>query len=522
MPDQADQLAVAIRALIRDHMSRSPAVCAVAVQLAQTILDEASRLTDPPAKPPSSPGQTKPASQAIDTVPTVRATVPLSFGGLSIPVEVHGTEADFAAVHRTQADAEPDTRRVEGPVDLNLVVARARLKAESCRHFIVHRAASGNRDPEPANITRLNAMIAQAKSMPDCFLWVFWPDADQPPDEALRTIAACYDALADAAKLCDAATASDTAFTEDETACAFQCFAQASSALRVALRETWLRKPDHDQDDAHQWLRVNTYTRQVYVPRHMTLDDPADPADAERLSAEIREISARVAERREAAKQADAVLNRIRYHAKRFPDDGPADAHDCRKINEAFDQLDAMGIRPIDSRMDSIRRLLRLDAFPADCAPGEATARLVTPPAAEAPRSKPLPPAPPPPRAWSSKVQEVRALLDGGSIVIIGGEPRQDAVDRISDAFLPARVDWVQLTEHGSGEPMRAPISRPDTRLVLILIKLTGHLHAEEARSYARQAGKSLVFLPAGYNPEQIAEQVLDQAHQKLGTAIDN
>ena len=106
--------------------------------------------------------------------------------------------------------------------------------------------------------------------------------------------------------------------------------------------------------------------------------------------------------------------------------------------------------------------------------------------------------------------------------MIIGGEPRQEAIDRISDAFLPSGVEWVQLSEHGSGDPMRAPIARQDTRLVLVLIKLTGHLHAEEARSYARQAGKSLVFLPAGYNPEQIAEQVLEQAHQKLGTSIDN
>jgi hypothetical protein len=521
MPDQADQLAAALRALIRDHMSRSAAVRDVAIQLAQTILDEASRLTEPAGESKPVP-VTKPASTAPESVPTVRATVPLSFGGLSVPVEVQGTEADFAAVARSQADAEPDSPRFDGPVDLDLVVARARLKAESCRHFIVHRAASGNRDLEPANITRLNAMIAQAKSMPECFLWVFWPDAEQPSDDALRTIAACYDALADAAALCDAATSSDSPFTEEETACAFQCFAQASSALRVALRDTWLRKPDHDQDDAHQWLRVNTYTRQVYVPRHMTLDDPADPAESERLSAEIHAISARAAERKDAAKQADAVLNRVRYHAKRFPADGPGESHDCRKINEAFDQLDAMGIRPMDSRMDSIRRLLRLDAFPADCPPGEATVRLATPPAAEAPRAKPVPVAAATPRAWSTRVQEVRALLDGGSIVIIGGEPRQDAVDRITDAFLPARVDWVQLTEHGSGEPMRAPIARPDTRLVLVLIKLTGHLHAEEARSYARQAGKSLVFLPAGYNPEQIAEQVLEQAHQKLGTALDN
>lgn len=61
------------------------------------------------------------------------------------------------------------------------------------------------------------------------------------------------------------------------------------------------------------------------------------------------------------------------------------------------------------------------------------------------------------------------------------------------------------LSEHGSAEPLRAPIARPETSVVLLLIKLTGHLHAESARQFARDSGKPSVHLTAGYNPEQIA-----------------
>lgn len=46
-------------------------------------------------------------------------------------------------------------------------------------------------------------MIAHARSMEHCFLWVFWPHAEQPSDGRLEVIAACYDALGASAVLCE-------------------------------------------------------------------------------------------------------------------------------------------------------------------------------------------------------------------------------------------------------------------------------------------------------------------------------
>jgi hypothetical protein len=117
-----------------------------------------------------------------------------------------------------------------------------------------------------------------------------------------------------------------------------------------------------------------------------------------------------------------------------------------------------------------------------------------------------------PERGSSERVAEVRGMLAGRRVVVIGGEARPEAVARIEEAFALAACDWVRLNEHGSGRAMAAPIAQPDTALVLVLIKLTGHLHADEAREYARAAGKPLVVLKAGYNPEQIAQAVLEQA----------
>jgi hypothetical protein len=63
---------------------------------------------------------------------------------------------------------------------------------------------------------------------------------------------------------------------------------------------------------------------------------------------------------------------------------------------------------------------------------------------------------------------------------------------------------------------MRAPILRAETSLVMVLVKLAGHLHMEEAARYARMAGKPCIYLRAGYNPEQVAEAVLQQASAQL------
>jgi hypothetical protein len=120
---------------------------------------------------------------------------------------------------------------------------------------------------------------------------------------------------------------------------------------------------------------------------------------------------------------------------------------------------------------------------------------------------------------WSDDVLRVRALLDGGQIVVVGGEPRRDAIERMVDAFALDGVVWPELTEHGTAEPMRAPIANPRTRLVVVLIKLTGHEHAERARDFARQASVPFVHMPAGYNPEQIAAEVLRQASAQLNSA---
>lgn len=517
MPDEADKLAGAIRTLVREHMDRSDAVRSVATELARYVLAEASRIESE---------QTRRAERAASGAGPVpgdasapdKGTVTLAVGGAEVPVEVAGSAAERAEAERArtperQVEAKPSRGLAAKTPDLGLMATRATLKAASCRLYIERRDAEGDAERERPVLERMNAMIAEAKSLPDCFLWSFWPREVQPSDTRLRVIADCYDALAGGARLCDEAVREASVLERPEVETAFQMLAEASSALRVALEWTWLREPDRDQDDAHLWLRHHTQERGVFVERFMRLNETADPGRAGELLDEIRTMAALVERRRTDQKKIDALLNRVRYHAREFGDEFGPREHDCRRINESFAELASLGLRVGDPRLDGLRGVVTPGAFPESEPANEAVRRYLAPKKDSAAEPDPGADAE---RVWSDRVLGARELLRGGGIVIIGGEPRPEAIDRIADAFEPSGVEWVELTEHGTGEPMRAPITRADTRLVLVLIRLTGHLHAEEARAYAKEAGKACVLLPAGYNPEQIAERVLGQAERQL------
>ncbi len=364
-------------------------------------------------------------------------------------------------------------------------------------------------------IDRIDALLAEARSLPNCFLWMLWRERPQPADEALGTIAACYEALGAAALLVEHADAPDVGARPGEVLAAMQLMAEADSALRIALMPSWLTSPDTDQEAAHLWLRDEVPRRGLWVSRYMKLDDPADPARIHDLLGEVQRLRASFDQRAGALATIRDAFRQIRYHARRLARDPVhADPHDARRIAQAAGTLIEGGVPPVDSRF-------------AD-AVSPSVAALVLPHASEETRTvfvrlcdssaEPPPddPAAVPVREWSAQVLEVRQLLRHRQVVIVGGQARPEAARRIEEAFDLLHVEWVRLTEHGTTEPMRAPVAHDDTVLVLVLVKLTGHLHAEETVAQAKACGKPWVLLPAGYNPEQIAAAVLQQAAGQL------
>lgn len=524
--NQPDQFAAAFRAFIREQMAQTPATAAFLIELARTVLDEASqtgmlagdKLPEDKTPPPAREPEPKPVVGTKPVEEPVRRAVPLRIGDISIPVEVQGTEADLRAAEAAHTPVRPQPEPIgETPeIDLTMVVRRAKLKAASCLLYIERRAAEGDAERERPILDSMKSMIDRAQNeLRECFLWAFFRERAQPDDETLREIAACYEALAEAADACVKATADEWLTEENTLHDAMRALAEASSALRVALRRTWLIQPDRDQDETHLWLRTETWRRSIYVERYMSLDDPADPVRAPEVAAEARALIALLDASHRDARRVDELSNKVRYHARQLAAD-PSNEHHARTINTCCDELLAKGLRPSDTRLLALSAVIKPDHFPESVPPSEAAAAIAR--GSVATQARVVEPKPAPAqRQWSERVLEARELLRGGNLVLIGGEVRPDAVTRITDAFALNDVEWISLSEHGTGTPMQAPIARGETRAVIVLIKLAGHLHAEEARAYARQFDKPCIMLPAGYNPEQIAEQLLSQAAERLG-----
>jgi hypothetical protein len=299
-----------------------------------------------------------------------------------------------------------------------------------------------------------------------------------------------------------------------------QLLAEANSALRVALVDTWLTAPDKDQDETHLWLKRETAARRVFISRHMTIDDPGDPGRAGALMAEVRHLAERVAKRVASLKGVESAITKLKYHVGKAAAD--KEEYQFEKIADALDALAAIGVSPRDRRVvESIPASLAAE-FPARLmergpvreAVGASLRRVQ--PVKRADEAEGEEESRTSSRVWSARVAEARGLVEGRAVVMLGGEPRNEAIERLKSAFGLSRVDWVHLTEHGSSDGLRGPIMRSECAAVLVLIKLTGHLHADEAQRYARAAGKPCVYLPAGYNPEQVAEALLQQAGERL------
>jgi hypothetical protein len=304
----------------------------------------------------------------------------------------------------------------------------------------------------------------------------------------------------------------------DDERAAFYLLAEANSALRAALSDTWLSE-DRDQAEVHSWLRQETASRSIFIERHMTADDPADPSIAADLRGRIRNLGKRLDDRATRARGIKSAIGQIRYHAGQIVRNGSDDSSaDWSKIADAVAKLASMGITATDRRIAEALGAEAAALWPGGASDARGISALVA-------RAKDLAATSGGDaddevsvqgREWSHLVLEVRGLLCGKRLVVIGGERNGHAVDRLVEAFDLADADWVPLTEHGPASPMRAPIFRSDTAAVVVIVKLTGHLHADEAREFANAAGKPCVLLSGGYNPERVAKAILDQASTRL------
>lgn len=398
-------------------------------------------------------------------------------------------------------------RMVAVESDLQLIEARCRLKAEGARWAAarqrrISEGASYCTEIEP----RDREIIAKAKPLEDCFLWMNHSSAPIPADLGLwDDVAGCFEASAMAlALLRQVMESGEKAAGALEKA--LDLAAEAQSALRAAVGAVD-GKPDSDQQKMYHWLRQTAAEEQIFIRRFMRLDDPADPTQWNDLQERIGQLDSEIEGVRQREKQRLKTLKKGQYHAKLLRE-GSRRPEDWKKVIEVVEALVADGAPPSNTDLRDLLVPIVDDLPDADELP-DGFRRVL----AEVDRYLATQAPPPPPEAGrevSGEVARVAGLYADKTLALIGGERRPHAYDALKSAFRLKELVWITTREHESTEIFVPYIARPDIDGVLLAIRWTSHSYGD-VRGLCEKYGKDFYRLPAGYNPNQVAHQILQQ-----------
>ena len=444
---------------------------------------------------------TPPASPRVDLPAVASPPLPELTLGRSVP-PVSATVAPVPAAWYKTTSA-----------DIPLIVARCHLKAEGARWAATRcRLLSSGATFSTEIGPRDKDIITRARSIPDCFLWMCHPSGPS------TTVLTLYDDIAGGFEALAAALAvvkqiedeSDGNHSDFEQS--LDLLAEAQSALRAAI-DAIDGPSDSDQFQVLDWLRTTGSEKQLFIRRHMRADDPADPTRWADLSARIEAVEARIQKSHQQGKQRKKLLGKVRHKLSGVAAD--PQATDWQGIVDTVEELLAGGL-PATNR--ELRGLLApvIDSLPDipnlpkgfQLVVREIDRFLATSPTTAATVAT----------TSNAEVEKVAGLLEGKSMVLIGGDCRSHARDALKAAFRLNELVWVETREHESLEGFKPVVGRPDVAVVLLAIRWSSHSYGE-IKERCEQTGKPLVRLPGGYSTNQVASQILQQCSAHLVAA---
>jgi hypothetical protein len=401
-------------------------------------------------------------------------------------------------------------------IDLKLLESRCRLKAEGARWAAtrqrrIREGADFFTEIEPKD----REIIDKAKSLADCFLWMNHPSGPNPRNlELWEDVAGCFDANAAAIAFLREVVANLDEFGQVFEQ-ALDVGAEAQSALRMAIAAIE-GNADSDQLQIFLWLKETAAQHQLFIQRHMRIDDPADSKAWMEIQERIGKLDGGLQEIRKEKKRRQGRLQRCQYHVKLIRE-GKSLEYNWPKLIEIVEEMMADGIAPSNAELREllltvVEDLPEIEAIP----PG--FRRVLS----EIDRfmATRLPPSSETVQEITAEVKAAAKLLEGKNIVMIGGERRQFNQEALKSAFGLKELIWIETREHESIEGFEPYIARPEVVLVLLAIRWSSHSYGE-TKVFCDHYGKPLVRLPGGYNPNQVAFQILKQCGERLGKSAE-
>ena len=283
-------------------------------------------------------------------------------------------------------------------------------------------------------------------------------------------------------------------------------------ALRAAFQRLGAAA-DPDQLEVFEWLKVTAARHHVYIKRFMRADEVADPAGWYDLLGPHRVRGSDGKQYRLPVSQ----VERIRDRLKHVQTDVSCDDDDWLALINVVDEIVGEGVPPSNRE---IRELLLpvIDELPArDEIPAGFRLVLREIDRFLAARSAPIESSVA--HEPSAEVKEAARLLGGKSIVLIGGNRRREAQESLRRALGLKDLIWIETKEHQAVDAFEPLIARRDVALVLLAIRWSSHAFGD-VKQICDRHGKLLVRLPGGYNPNQVAAQILSQSSTQLSSDL--
>lgn len=284
--------------------------------------------------------------------------------------------------------------------------------------------------------------------------------------------------------------------------------AEAQSSIRTSVASLNM-KADDDQDELFTILRTMTARHQVFA-RH--LKEPEGATSEEmlfKLQERIDMLKLPIEQRRHNALRISGIQSLLL--AK------PTNDGQWLLIANEIAKLVSGGVKPSDKQLrrtllPSYESIPALDHYPEEFVQviDAIDSYLASRPDEEQEILE---------RTPSHEVKELRQLIEGRKVILIGGHERQSAKHHLKQELGLDELIWISTKVHMSVKRFEPYIHQSNVAFVLLAIRFASHSFGESDTDCIK-AGVPLVRLPSGYGINQVAHQTLRQCGDRLRRSL--
>ncbi len=485
MTDEVAQAWAALATRLAPHLTTDPLLREAVIGFGHALVSWAEQTAPTEAPVASEP-------QLAEPLPTPPLVLPPDFTLAKPPPA------------RAPVLAEEDNRGVT-PTSPALIAQRCRLKADAARFVAVGKRG---KSPDIAG----EELLRRAGTLPDCDLWMLHSGDYVDAPKAWDDLAGAYTAGAEAAELFAAFQELPETLAGLHREPILYAVAESQAMVWAGLLDVH-RRADNDQTHLFVHVREEARRAEIYINRYLRREDRVSVDGWPHLVDRIQTLRAQLGDARGKARVRSKDWNNLKYKLRKI-NESPASAPDeWPRVLELLEDVVAAGLHPSNAELRDLL-LPVVGTLPDDQEP-KANAERVFRAVNEFVATRPVPPAPPNAEEPSAEVQSVAELLCGREAVFIGGIERRAARLAIEHTLGLSNVNWISTRPHESVTIFEPAVANPDVAVVLLAIRWASHSYGD-VKGYCEKYGKPLVYLTGGYNPNQVAHQILTQVGDRL------